>query len=76
MKNLVMTPRSSSPSPCAPSTLPMARRIGGMSAMKMTRTRGGRRPVNRPPTILKGPDDGSTDPMVCTHFWMAPTGMR
>jgi len=47
-----------------------------MSAMKMTRTRGGRRPVNRPPTILKGPDDGSTDPMVCTHFWMAPTGMR
>ena len=76
MKNLEMTPLSSSPSDLAPCTRPISRRMGGMSAMKMTSTSGGSMPVASPDTILRGPVDGRTLPAEVTHFWMAPTGMR
>ena len=76
MKNLVMTPRSSSETDLAPWILPMTRRIGGTKAIKMTNTSGGSIPPIRPETSLKGPFLGMTSPITPTHFWIAATGIK
>lgn len=76
MKNLAMTPLSSSDTDLAPWIFPITRRIGGMSAMKMTSTSGGSIPPTRPDTSLNGPFLGMTSPITPTHFWIAATGIR
>lgn len=76
MKNLVMTPRSSSETDRAPWIFPISLRIGGISAIKMTSTSGGSIPPTSPDTSLKGPFLGITSPTAPTHFWIAATGIR
>ena len=76
MKNLVMTPRSSSDTDLAPWILPISLRIGGIRAMKMTSTSGGSMPPTSPETSLKGPVLGIASPAAPTHFWIAATGIR